>query len=201
MRNLRIRHLRRPELPVDTVGLARYLIGKTLVHDTAEGRTSGRIVETEGYVPGDASGHAFHGQTQSNRSLYLEHGHAYVYFIYGSSYLLNVASERLGVGAGVLLRALEPLEGIGLMQARRGTTRPTDLARGPGRLTVAMGVRIEHDGVDLCTDRSLWLGPAVRQTAPIAESTRIGLAKEANRVLRFYESGSPFVSGPKSLRA
>ncbi len=197
----RIRHLRRAELPVDTVKLAHYLIGKTLVHDLAEGRTSGRIVETEAYVVGDASGHAFRGQTPRNRSLYLERGHAYVYFVYGSSYLLNVTSELPGVGAGVLLRALEPLEGIALMQARRGTARMLDLARGPGRLSAAMSIGMEHDGVDLSTDRSLWLGRAVRKTGPIRESVRIGLTREKGRLLRFYESGNPFVSGPKRLRA
>jgi DNA-3-methyladenine glycosylase len=195
-----IPHLRRSELPVDTVELARYLIGKTLVHDLAEGRTSGRIVETEAYVPGDASGHAFRGQTRRNRSLYLERGHAYVYFVYGSSYLLNVTSELPQVGAGVLLRALEPLEGIALMQARRRTTRLLDLARGPGRLSVAMSINMENDGLDLCADRFLWLGRSVRQAGPIGESVRIGLAREVRRLLRFYESSNPFVSGPKGLR-
>jgi len=195
-----IRRLRRAELPVDTVTMARYLIGKTLVHVIAEGRMAGRIVETEAYVVGDASGHAFRGPTPRNRSLYLERGHSYVYFVYGSSYRLNVTSELPGVGAGVLLRALEPLEGIGLMQVRRGTRRLLDLARGPGRLTVAMGVHMEHDGIDLCNDRSLWLGQPVRQTGPIGESVRIGLTREVKRPLRFYESGNPYVSGPKRLR-
>jgi DNA-3-methyladenine glycosylase len=196
-----IRRLRRAELPIDTVEMARYLIGKTLVHDIVEGRMSGRIVETEAYVVGDASGHAFHGPTSRNRSLYLEHGHAYVYFVYGSSYLLNVTSELPGVGAGVLLRALEPLEGIGLMQVQRRTTRVLDLARGPGRLAAAMRIGMESDGIDLCSDSSLWLGQAVRQPGPIGESVRIGLTREVNRPLRFYESGNPYVSGPKRLRA
>ncbi len=97
------RRLRRAELPIDTVEMARYLIGKTLVHDIAEGRISGRIVETEAYVVGDAAGHAFRGPTPRNRSLYLERGHAYVYLAYGSSYLINVASELPGIGAAVLL--------------------------------------------------------------------------------------------------
>jgi len=195
-----IQHLDRAELPVDTVEMARYLIGKTLVHDTLEGRLSGRIVETEAYVVGDASGHAFRGPTKRNRSLYLERGHAYVYFVYGLSYLLNVSSELPGVGAGVLLRALEPLEGTALMQARRGTTRLLDLARGPGRLAAAMRIDMQNDGVDLCTDRSLWLGQAVRPTGSIGESVRIGLTREVKRVLRFYESGNPYVSGPRRLR-
>lgn len=196
-----IRHLRRADLPVDTVEMARYLIGKTLVHDTEEGRLSGRIVETEAYVVGDASGHAFRGRTPRNRSLYLERGHAYVYFVYGSSYLLNVTTELPGVGAGVLLRALEPLEGIPLMEHHRGNAQALDLARGPGRLTVAMRVDMKSDGADLCSDGPLWLGEAVRQTGSIAESVRIGLTREVERVLRFYEFGNPYVSGPRRLRA
>jgi DNA-3-methyladenine glycosylase len=195
-----IRRLSRAELPADTVEMARYLIGKTLVHVIGEGRMSGRIVETEAYVVGDASGHAFRGPTPRNRSLYLERGHGYVYFVYGSSYLLNVTSELPGVGAGVLLRALEPLEGIGLMQTHRGTTRLLDLARGPGRLAAAMRIDRGDDGVDLCSNRTLWLGHAVRQTGPIGESVRIGLTREVKRPLRFYESGNPYVSGPKRLR-
>src|SRR5271168_5425740 len=92
----RLRRLRRAELPVDTVKLARYLIGKVAVHDTDAGRLSGRIVETEAYPIGDAAGHAFRGETRRNRSLFLERGHAYVYFAYGSSFLLNVTSEAAG---------------------------------------------------------------------------------------------------------
>src|SRR5579863_4769897 len=108
----RIRRLRRSQLPVGTVELARFLIGKTLVHDTSRGRMSGRIVETEAYIVGDAAGHAYRGLTPRNKSLFLEHGHAYVYQAYGLHYLMNVSSEVRGVGAGVLLRALEPIDGI-----------------------------------------------------------------------------------------
>jgi len=197
-----IRRLRRSDLPVDTVELARYLIGKALVHRLPGVRLAGRIVETEAYVVGDAAGHAFIGQTRRNRSLFLERGRAYVYFIYGSSYCLNVSSESRGIGAGVLLRALEPFEGIAEMERERGTTDPKDLARGPGRLAQAMQVDLRLDGVDLCTDRRLWLGDLGQQPArQIGKSVRIGLSKEAHRLLRFYESGSPFVSGPKRLRA
>jgi DNA-3-methyladenine glycosylase len=199
--NLRIRHLRRKELPADTVELARYLIGKFLVHDLAEGRVAGRIVETEAYVVGDAAGHAFRGETPRNRSLFLERGHAYVYFIYGSCYCLNVSGESPGVGAGVLLRALEPLVGIALMERHRGTPRLRDLARGPGRLAQAMRVDRREDGVDLCGRGALWLGQASAPDVRIGESVRIGLTREAHRTLRFYARGSPFVSGPKRLRA
>ena len=89
----RIRRLRRAELPVDTVELARYLIGKTLVHDLPKGRLSGRIVETEAYPIGDAACHAFRGQTPRNRSLFLAHGHSYIYFTYGSCWMMNVRAK------------------------------------------------------------------------------------------------------------
>src|SRR5271170_7307333 len=92
----RLRRLRRAELPVDTVRLARYLIGKVVVHDVDSGRLSGRIVETEAYPIGDAAGHAFRGETRRNRTLFLKRGLAYVYFAYGTSYLLNVTSEAVG---------------------------------------------------------------------------------------------------------
>jgi DNA-3-methyladenine glycosylase len=200
MATARIRRLRRSDLPVDTVQLARYLIGKTLVHDLPGVRLAGRIVETEAYVVGDAAGHAFIGQTRRNRSLFLGRGRAYVYFIYGSSSCLNVASESRGVGAGVLLRALEPLEGIAEMERERGITKLKDLARGPGRLAQAMQVDLRLDGVDLCADRRLWLGDLTQRAGRIGKSVRIGLSKEAHRLLRFYERGSPFVSGPKRLR-
>ena len=111
--------LPRAELPVDTVALARYLIGKILVREMAEGVASGRIVETEAYVVGDAAGHAYRGMTRRNRSLFLERGHAYVYLAYGTAYMLNVSSETAGIGAGVLIRALEPVEGIPIMQRNR----------------------------------------------------------------------------------
>jgi hypothetical protein len=106
-------------LPEDTEALAGALIGKLLVRDLPEGLASGRIVETEAYVIGDAAGHAYRGMTPRNRALFLERGHAYVYLAYGVSWMLNVSSEAKGVGAGVLIRALEPLEGIAIMQRNR----------------------------------------------------------------------------------
>jgi DNA-3-methyladenine glycosylase len=195
----RIRRLRRSELPVDTEELARFLIGKTVVRLTPDGRISGRIVETEAYIVGDAAAHAFIGLTRRNRSLFLKRGHGYVYFAYGSCYLLNVSSEVRGVGAGVLLRALEPLEGVALMQRNRGVTRLRDLARGPGRLAEALDVDLKQDGLDLCATGDLWLGTAPREAGAIGVSLRIGITRDAHRELRFYERGSPFVSGPRSL--
>jgi DNA-3-methyladenine glycosylase len=192
--------LLRSELPANTPKLARYLIGKTLVHDSPEGCMIGRIVETEAYVVGDAAGHAFRGETRSNRSLFLRRGHSYVYFTYGSSFMMNVTSERAGVGAGVLLRALEPLEGIALMEQHRGTQRIMDLTRGPGRLASAMNINKRFDGNDLCDEGPLWLGGPTRRSGPIGVSVRIGITREVDRLLRFYERDNPFVSGPNRLR-
>ena len=195
-----MRRLRRGDLPYDTQALARYLIGKTLVRDAPEGRTSGRIVEVEAYVPGDASGHAFVGETARNRSLFLRRGHAYVYFIYGMHFCVNVSAETPRVGAGVLVRALEPVEGIEIMRARRAVHRLTDLARGPGRVAQAMAIDRSLDGVDLCAAGPLWLGSELRAAGRIATSVRIGISKEMHRPLRFYEVGNSHVSGAKALR-
>jgi DNA-3-methyladenine glycosylase len=196
-----IRRLRRTHLPAGTIELAKYLIGKTLVHDTGAGRVSGRIVETEAYVVGDAAGHAFRGLTPRNKSLFLDHGHAYVYRAYGLHFLANVSSEVRGVGAGVLIRAVEPLDGIDLMRLRRPQASLIDLARGPGRLAEAMGIGPQHDGLDLCAAGPLWLGDSVRPAGEVGTSVRIGISQETHRLLRFYEKGSPYVSGPKRLRA
>ncbi len=191
--------LARRDLPIDTGELARFLIGKLLVHDLDEGRLSGRIVETEAYVVGDAAGHAFIGRTPRNRALFLERGHAYVYLSYGCWYCLNVSGERPGVGAGVLLRALEPVEGAASMAAGARAARFRDLARGPGRLGRAMRIDLSLNGVDLCADGPLRLAEADRPAGPIGTSVRIGISREAHRPLRFFERDNPCVSGPRSL--
>jgi DNA-3-methyladenine glycosylase len=196
----RIRNLRRSELPVDTLELARYLIGKTLVREVPQGRLAGRIVETEAYPVGDAAGHAFGGNTPSRRSLYLPRGYAYVYFTYGSSFMMNVSSEMRGVGAGVLIRALEPLEGMEFMERRRRTHRLLDLTRGPGRLAQAFQIDKKLDGLDLCSPGKIWLGNSVRAPGQTGESIRIGINREVHRLYRFYERGNPFVSGLKRMR-
>jgi DNA-3-methyladenine glycosylase len=199
-RGLQIRRLKRDELPIQTVKLARFLIGKTLVHDLPRGRLAGRIVETEAYVTGDAASHTFRGLTARNRPLFLERGHAYVYFCYGNHFMLNVSGQREGIGEGVLLRAIEPIEGIARMERNRVTVRLLDLARGPGRLAEAFEVDRRLDGVDLVGGGVLWLGAGVRPAGRIGVSVRIGINKEAHRLLRFYERGSEFVSGSRSLR-
>ena len=205
----KLRRLTRKELPCDTLELARFLIGKVVVHDLPEGRLSGRIVEAEGYPPGDPAGHHFRGETKRNRSLFLRHGHVYVFLNYGMHFMLNISSEKAGVGGGVLIRAIEPLEGIELMQKHRKTTRLFDLARGPGRLAAALRIDRSLDGLDLFSHGPLWLGvmkasgTGARTTADanftIATTVRIGITHWADRPFRFYERGSPFVSGPKRL--
>jgi DNA-3-methyladenine glycosylase len=198
----RAKPVARAALPIDTAALARTLIGKLLVRELPEGVVSGHIVETEAYVIGDAAGHAYGGMTPRNRSLFLERGHAYVYLAYGVSFMLNVSSEASGIGAGVLIRALEPVEGVSIMRQNRGVERLRDLTRGPGRLAQALRIDRSLDGLDLCRKGPLWLAgadPGGTGETEIGESVRIGISREAERVLRFFRRGSPFVSGAKSL--
>jgi len=193
-----LRRLKRSELPRETVAMARFLIGCTLVHETTAGRLVGRIVETEAYLQGDAASHAFRGLTRRNPSMFLRRGHAYVYISYGVWPMLNVSSEEQGVGEAVLIRALEPLEGVEEMRKGVGSS-PAEVARGPGRLARAMRVTLADDGADLCGPGPLYLAAATRPPGLIAVSTRIGITRDADRPLRFFEHGNPFVSGPKRL--
>lgn len=191
--------MRRGTLPSDTVALAHDLIGASLVAESPEGRVVVRVVETEAYPPGDAASHAFRGETARNRTMFGRHGLAYVYFIYGRYFCLNVSSEREGVGAGVLIRAAEPIAGIELMRARRPGSSVRDLCRGPGRLGTALAITRLHDGLDLCAAGPLRLGTAAADRRPHGASVRIGVTKEPGRLLRFFERGSPYVSGPAAL--
>lgn len=193
------RVLDRAELPVDTILLARFLIGKTLVRVLPDGVVGGRIVETEAYVIGDRAGHGYNGMTQRNRSLFLDRGHAYVYLAYGVSFMLNVSGETPGVGAGVLIRAIEPMAGVDIMERNRGTSQVRNLARGPGRLAEALAIDRQLDGVDLCQAGPLWLGSDGKAPGGIGQSRRIGITRAADSLLRFYVPGNRFVSGPRSL--
>jgi DNA-3-methyladenine glycosylase len=193
-----LERLRRDELPVETIALARFLIGKVLVRELADGIASGRIVETEAYTLGDPACHAFNGRTPRNAALFLPPGHAYVYIAYGTAMMMNVSSEPAGVGAGVLIRALEPLAGIDIMQQNRGNVPERDLARGPGRLAKALAIDRSLDGVDLCAPGPLWLGSDRAAVVAPGESVRIGLTKAADRVQRYFVRGSPYVSGPRA---
>ena len=193
------RVLDRAELPVDSAELAGFLIGKMLVRLLAEGVAAGRIVETEAYTIGDEAGHAYRGITPRNRTLFRARGHAYVYLAYGISCMLNVSSEAEGIGAGVLIRAIEPTEGLAIMQRNRGTDRLRDLARGPGRLCAALQIDRQQDGIDLCQPGPLYLASDDHIPGEIGESKRIGITRAAGSKLRFYVRGNRFVSGPKVL--
>src|SRR5215475_493043 len=142
-----IRRLDRSELPIGTVSLARFLIGKIVVRDLPKLQMAGRIVETEAYPPKDPAAHHYRGPTPRNQSMFLERGYSYIYFSYGNHFMLNVSAELPGVGGGVLIRALEPLEGIAEMERRRGTDRLYDLTRGPGRLAQALHIDRRVNGI------------------------------------------------------
>jgi DNA-3-methyladenine glycosylase len=194
----RYRVLARTDLPADTIELAQRLVGKIVVREAGRDLLSGRIVETEAYPPGDPASHAYIGETRRNHALFLSPGHAYVYLAYGTSYMLNVSSEAQGVGAGVLIRALEPLDGIAMMQRNRGVESLRDLPRGPGRLAAAFDIDRRLDGVDLCNVGPLWLADDGHAAPDIGTSPRIGISRAAEAPLRFFDRGSPYLSGPKS---
>lgn len=186
-------------LPVETQALAQALLGCVLVHDSADGLTAGRIVETEAYMPGDPACHAYRGKSSRNATLFGPPHHAYVYQIYGVSFCFNLSSEPDGEGAGVLVRALEPLEGLELMRERRGIKAPRDLCRGPGRLCQAFGIDRALDGVDLSAHPRLWLAGSDGTRLRVRRSRRIGITQAAERRLRFYAAGNPYISGPQHL--
>lgn len=186
-------------LPVETQELAAALLGCVLVRESDDGMTAGRIVETEAYLPGDPACHAYSGKSPRNATLFGPPHRAYVYQIYGTSFCFNLSSEPDGEGAGVLVRALEPIEGLALMRERRGVQTERDLCRGPGRLCRALEIDRSLDGVDLFADPRLWLGDADGATVRVRRSRRIGLTRAAERRLRFYAAGSPFLSGPARL--
>lgn len=161
----------------------------------------GRIVETEAYLADDPASHSFRGETRRNASMFRPKGHAYIYRIYGMWFCLNVSAGAEGHGAAVLIRALEPEQGVEHMQPRRGGARARDLMRGPGRLCAALGIGAELDGVDLCDAKgALWLTQG-SASSDIGVGPRIGITKAADWPLRFYERGSAYVSGKTSERA
>jgi DNA-3-methyladenine glycosylase len=183
------------------MALARFLIGKLLIRRLDDGTVlAGRIVETEAYGPGDPSSHAYRGLTKRNRSMFERHAHAYVYLIYGTSYCLNVSTDVAGVGAAILIRAVEPLAGLDRMREFRGRAglRDDELARGPGNLCRAFLIGPAEDGLDLDTCSALTIGDD-GVALEIGTSVRIGLTKAADFPHRYYARGSRAVSGRRSL--
>lgn len=195
------RRLRRDFYDRPTLTVARELVGKVLVHRTPEGRASGVIVETEAYIgEADPACHAAPGPTRRNQPLYGPPGFAYVYLNYGIHFLTNVVTESEGAPAAVLLRALEPLEGIPLMRHRRGKSddavREHDLCRGPGNLSRALGITLAENRVDLESDR-LFIEDRGCEPGAVAWSSRIGINVGTEHEWRCFVVGSPAVSGKR----
>ena len=175
--------------------LARRLLGCVLTSETPGGLCSGIIVETEAYTRDDPASHSRMGPTARNRPMFEGGGLAYVYFVYGMHCCFNVTSGGPGDGEAVLVRALEPLEGLDAMMQRRGTREIRLLASGPGRLCAAMGIGLGISGTDLSAGPVRVLVRA--QGLPprsIASSARIGVRAAADRPWRFYVRDSPFLS-------
>lgn len=190
-----------------TLEVARDLIGKVLIHRRRGVLTSGAIVEVEAYVgEGDPACHAAPGPTPRNAPLYGPPGRAYVYLNYGVHCLVNVVTEQEGFPAAVLIRALEPLDGIAVMRRRRGRAakgrratdvsqlRDADLCRGPGNVAMAMGIALGENQADLLGDR-LYVEDRGLRRRPIAWSSRIGIRVGTDRSWRAYVAGHPAVSG------
>lgn len=180
--------------PTETV--ARDLLGKVIVH----GETAGTIVETEAYLGGDdLASHSARGVTERTRVIFGPPGHAYVYFIYGMYECLNLVAEPEGVPGCVLIRAVEPVAGIDLMQERRGSAKKVeDLASGPGKLTIALGVTRQLNGSDVTRGPLLVREPVQGSRVEIVVTQRIGITKSPERPLRFFVKGSRFVSAKKN---
>jgi DNA-3-methyladenine glycosylase len=174
------------------IEVARDCLGKVLIH----GRTAGRIVETEAYLGvNDRAAHAWAGMTERTRVIFGPPGHAYVYFIYGMYECLNFVSEPEGQAGCVLIRALEPLAGIATMRRRRpAAKRLEDLASGPGKLTLALGITRKQNGVDLTTSALQVRGMRDEPAIEVAVTPRVGITHCADWPLRFIIAGNRFVS-------
>ena len=187
--------------------VARALLGKLLIRTTPGGVLAGRIVETEAYLgKDDEAAHSFIGKTPRNAVMFGPPGRAYVYFIYGNHYCLNVSCLRDGVAGAVLFRAMEPVEGIERMAAARGFTLDDKfdlrkISSGPGRMAQALGVTRERDNEKnyVSPQSDLRIGDDDYRVRRIVATTRIGIVKAADMPLRYVVAGNRFVSGPKSL--
>ncbi len=185
-----------------TVTVAQKLLGTFLVHNSSEGRTVGRIVETEAYLSDDPACHAARGETPRNRVMFGPPGHAYIYFIYGMYHCFNVVTAPLGKGEAVLIRSLEPVEGLELMQKRRLSHRQRqnqhipekELCNGPGKLVIAMGMHRSLNGIYLMKGPLSLYFSKETPSFKIKTTTRIGIREGADLPLRFYIQGNPSVS-------
>ena len=171
--------------------VARELVGWTFLVDGV----GGVVVETEAYLPDDPASHSFRGRTQRNAGMFGPPGRLYVYRSYGIHWCANVVCDAEGVGAAVLLRALEPTVGIAAMRARRGVVDDRLLTSGPGRLTQALGITGRDDGADLALSPFALVPP--EDAADVVTSSRVGISRATDRPWRFSLAGSSFVSRPR----
>lgn len=177
--------------------VARELVGKVLVKESDGGRSSGRIVETEAYCgQSDPASHAYRGPTRRNEVMFGPPGYLYVYLSYGMHYCCNVVTESHGIAGAVLLRALEPLEGIERMEERRGTHTHRDLCNGPGKLCQALGINISDYGADLASS-PVWLEDDGYRPDSLERSSRVGVSSATELAFRFFIRGNRFVSPGK----
>lgn len=180
------------ELEADSVKVAPWLLGSLLIRETPAGRMVGKIVETEAYHQRDAASHSYRGQTPRNSVMFGPAGFAYVYFTYGMHYCFNIVTGQPGEGSAVLIRALEPLEGLELMQANRHGRQ--DATNGPAKLCQALQIDKHCNGHDLSlSPLQLQFEPPINSRL-IAQTTRIGISREQHQRWRFYLKGNPFVS-------
>jgi len=175
----------------DVHAVARGLIGALFLVDGA----GGIVVETEAYAPDDPASHSYRGQTRRNTTMFGQPGHLYVYRSYGIHWCANVVCGDDGVGAAVLLRALEPIRSVADMQARRGLAEAALLCSGPGRLCQALGITGEHDGLPL-DHPSFQLDPP-GPPPEIVRGPRVGITRASERPWRYALRNSPFVSRPR----
>ncbi len=181
-----------------TAEVARLLLGCLVVTELPAGRCVGRIVETEAYLgPADPASHAFKRMTGRVTVMAGEAGIAYIYRSYGLHAMLNVVAKPVGETGAVLVRALEPIAGLDLMQARRGREEIRALCSGPGKLCQSMGITLDDHGLDLLTDGRVCLG-AGPPVAAVSHGPRIGITRAVDWPLRFWETGSPFVSAGRA---
>lgn len=179
-----------------TLTVAEELLGKCLVRQVDGATLVGRIVEVEAYIgEDDPACHARFGRTDRNSVMYGRGGFSYIYFIYGMYNMFNIVTEREGFPAAVLVRAVEPLEGIDAMQRLRGISEVENLSNGPGKLCRAFGLDTSHSGVDL-TEKAIYVSGCEGADHRVAVSSRIGIKQGTERKWRFYIEGNPFVSGP-----
>jgi len=189
--------LRRSFYEQPTIEVARQLLGKYLIRKHPDGTTVGRIVETEAYIgPQDKACHASRGRTPRTEIMFGRAGHAYVYMIYGFHYMLNIVTEAADFPAAVLIRAVEPLEGLSLMQSRRQTERLRSLASGPGKLCRAFAIDRTLNGNDVC-GKVLYLDDHGEPAPKVVTTPRIGVdyaGKWKHKPWRFLIKGNEFVS-------